>query len=302
MCSSDLAPPNPTNQTYQFTVRLPGRLSAPQQFEDLVLKVGRNGELVRFKDVGRVELGSENYNLDVRTDQHPAAGLLVYQLPGSNALAVATAVRERMAALEPSFPPGFKAEIVFDTTEFVRVSLQEVLFTLGQAIALVLLILFVFLQDGRATLIPAIAIPVSLIGSLGFLLAFGFSINTLTLFGLILATGLVVDDAIIIVEAVATKITQGMRPRLAALDAMAELSGAIVSTSLVLMAVFIPVAFFPGTTGKIYQQFALTIAFTVLISTVNALSFSPAMAALLLRSPTQTPGLGLPAKIGRAHV
>ncbi len=284
------APPNQANQAYQLTVRLPGRLTEVEEFENIILKVASNGELVRFKDVGRVELGSENYSLDVRTDQHPAAGLLVYQLPGSNALDVATAIRERMVALQPAFPPGFKAEIVFDTTEFVRVSLQEVLATLAQAIALVLLILFVFLQDWRATLIPAIAIPVSLIGTLGFLLAFGFSINSLTLFGFILATGLVVDDAIIIVEAIAAKIAQGMRPRLAALDAMAELSGAVISTSLVLMAVFIPVAFFPGTTGKIYQQFALTIAFTVLVSTVNALSFSPAMAALLLRSGDRVPG------------
>lgn len=286
------APPSQANQSYQLTVRLPNRLSAPQQFEEVVLKVAANGQLVRFKDVGRVELGSENYSLDVKTDQHPAAGLLVYQLPGSNALQVATAIRNRMAALQPDFPPGFRAEIVFDTTEFVRVSLQELLVTLALAIALVLLMLFIFLQDWHATLIPAIAIPVSLIGSLGFLLAFGFSINTLTLFGLILATGLVVDDAIIVVEAIASKITQGMRPRLAALDAMAELSGAVLSTSLVLMAVFIPVAFFPGTSGQIYQQFALTIVFTVLISTVNALSFSPAMAALLLRpvALTSAPG------------
>lgn len=189
-----------------------------------------------------------------------------------------------MAELELNFPPGLRADIVFDTTEFVQVSLREVLVTLMQAIALVLLILFVFLQSWRATLIPAIAIPVSLVGAMGFLLLFGFSINSLTLFGCILATGLVVDDAIVIVEAISAKIDQGMRPRLAALDAMGELSGAVISTSLVLMAVFIPVAFFPGTTGKIYQQFALTIAFTVLVSTLNALSFSPAMAALLLRS------------------
>ncbi len=278
------APPTPSDQSYQFTVRLPGRLSEAREFENLILKVGAGGNLVRLRDVGRAELGSENYGFDVKADDHLAAGLLVYQLPGSNALDVANAIRERMAELEINFPPGLRADIVFDTTEFVQVSLREVLVTLMQAIALVLLILFVFLQSWRATVIPAIAIPVSLVGAMGFLLLFGFSINSLTLFGCILATGLVVDDAIVIVEAISAKIDQGMRPRLAALDAMGELSGAVISTSLVLMAVFIPVAFFPGTTGKIYQQFALTIAFTVLVSTLNALSFSPAMAALLLRS------------------
>lgn len=285
-------PPIGEDQSYQYTVRLPGRLENATEFEDMVLKVGDDNTLVRLGDVGRAELGSENYSFDVKTEDKLAAGLLVYQLPGSNALDVATAVRERMAELESSFPPGFKADIVFDTTDFVKVSLREVLITLFQAIALVLLILFIFLQDWRSTVIPAVAIPVALLGSMAFLLAFGFSINTLTLFGCILASGLVVDDAIVIVEAISAKIDQGMRPRLAALDAMQELSGAVVSTSLVLMAVFIPVAFFPGTTGKIYQQFALTIAFTVLISTFNALSFSPAMSAILLRPRAQSSNPG----------
>jgi HAE1 family hydrophobic/amphiphilic exporter-1 len=286
------APPFSGEQSYQYTVRLPGRLQDASEFENLVIKVGDNGSLVRLKDVGRAELGSETYSFDVKTQENLAAGLLVYQLPGSNALDVATAVRERMAELESSFPPGYQADIVFDTTEFVTVSLREVFITLIQAVLLVLLILFVFLQDWRATVIPAVAIPVALIGAMAFLLAFGFSINTLTLFGCILASGLVVDDAIVIVEAISAKIDQGMRPRLAAIDAMQELSGAVVSTSLVLMAVFIPVAFFPGTTGKIYQQFALTIAFTVAVSTFNALSFSPSMSALLLRPRGQSSGDG----------
>jgi HAE1 family hydrophobic/amphiphilic exporter-1 len=286
------APPFSGEQSYQYTVRLPGRLQDASEFENLVIKVGDNGSLVRLKDVGRAELGSETYSFDVKTQENLAAGLLVYQLPGSNALDVATAVRERMAELESSFPPGYQADIVFDTTEFVTVSLREVFITLIQAVLLVLLILFVFLQDWRATVIPAVAIPVALIGAMAFLLAFGFSINTLTLFGCILASGLVVDDAIVIVEAISAKIDQGMRPRLAAIDAMQELSGAVVSTSLVLMAVFIPVAFFPGTTGKIYQQFALTIAFTVAVSTFNALSFSPSMSALLLRPREQSSGDG----------
>jgi HAE1 family hydrophobic/amphiphilic exporter-1 len=287
------APPTDGNQSFQFTVRLPGRLQDAAEFENLVVRVGDNGNLVRLKDVGRAELGSEDYSFDVRTQDKLAAGLLVYQLPGSNALDVATAVRQRIAELERSFPPGLKADLVFDTTDFVQVSLREVLITLIQAILLVLLILFVFLQDWRATLVPAVAIPAALIGAMAFLLAFGFSINTLTLFGCILASGVVVDDAIVIVEAISAKIDQGMRPRLAALDAMQELSGAVVATSLVLMAVFIPVAFFPGSTGKIYQQFALTIAFAILISTLNALSFSPSMSALLLR-PRPPGGYGGP--------
>ncbi|PSR17898.1 hydrophobe/amphiphile efflux-1 family RND transporter [filamentous cyanobacterium CCP3] len=282
------APPVDSNQAYQYTVRLPGRLQEVEEFENLVVKVGANGNLVRLQDVGRAELGAQDYSFDAKTEGKLAAGLLVYQLPGSNALEVARSVRSRMAELEANFPPGYRAELVFDTTDFVRVSLKEVLITLITAIALVLLILFVFLQDWRSTIVPAIAIPVSLIGTMAFLLVFGFSINTLTLFGCILASGVVVDDAIVIVEAIAAKIDQGMRPRLAALDAMQELSGAVVATSLVLMAVFIPVAFFPGSTGKIYQQFALTIAFAIVVSTFNALSFSPAMSALLLR-PT-TPG------------
>ncbi|WP_035986093.1 efflux RND transporter permease subunit [Leptolyngbya sp. KIOST-1] len=277
------APPVSSNQAFQYTVRLPGRLQEVEEFENLVVKVGQNGDLVRLREIGRAELGAQDYSFDARTGGRLAAGLLVYQLPGSNALEVAQAVRDRMAELQGSFPPGYRAELVFDTTDFVRVSLREVLTTLAMAIVLVLLILFLFLQDWRSTVVPAIAIPVALIGAMAFLLAFGFSINTLTLFGCILASGLVVDDAIVIVEAIAAKIDQGMRPRLAALDAMQELSGAVVSTSLVLMAVFIPVAFFPGSTGRIYQQFALTIAFTVLVSTFNALSFSPAMSALLLR-------------------
>ena len=284
-------PPSAENQPYQFTVRLPGRLEEADEFENLVIQVGDNGDLVRLKDVGRAELGSESYNFEAETNGKPAAGMLVYQLPGSNALDVATAVRERMGELQSQFPPGFRADIVFDTTDFVKVSLREVFKTLIQAISLVLVILFVFLQDWRSTLIPAVAIPVSLIGAMGFLLISGFSINTLTLFGCILASGLVVDDAIVIVEAISAKIDQGMRPRVAALDAMQELAGAVISTSLVLMAVFIPVAFFPGSTGKIYQQFALTIAFTVTVSTFNALTFSPAMSALLLRTYSPAPGL-----------
>ncbi|MBP0005774.1 MAG: efflux RND transporter permease subunit [Cyanobacteria bacterium SBC] len=282
--------PAPDDQAYELTVRVPGRLKNTEEFENLILKVNDNGTLVRLRDVGYAELGQETYAASVTTFGKAGVGIGVYQLPGSNAMDVATAIKERMAELEKNFPPGLKTALIFDTTDFVKASLKEVLITLVQAISLVIAILFVFLQDWRTTIIPAVAIPVALIGAMAFLLAFGFSINTLTLFGCILASGLVVDDAIVIVEAVSAKIDEGMRPKEAAIACMQELSGAVVSTSLVLMAVFIPVAFFPGTTGKIYQQFALTIAFTVLCSTFNALSFSPSMSALLLRPRQPTRG------------
>ena len=276
--------PAPPDQTYELTVRVDGgRFKDAAEFEETVLEVGEEGTLVKIKDIGRAELGAENYSQAVQTNSKPGVGIGVYLLPGSNALDVAERIKELMAELEQNFPPNFKTSMVFDTTDFVKVSLSEVFITLLQAICLVVLILFIFLQDWRATIIPAIAIPISLIGAMALLLVAGFSINTLTLFGCILASGLVVDDAIVVVEAIATKINSGMRPRLAAIDAMNELSGAVVSTSLVLFAVFIPVAFFPGTTGKIYQQFTLTIAFTVLFSTFNALTFSPSMAGILLR-------------------
>jgi HAE1 family hydrophobic/amphiphilic exporter-1 len=195
-----------------------------------------------------------------------------------------------MNELMKDFPPGLKAEIVYDTVGFVQASLEEVVITLVEAIALVVLVIFLFLQNWRATIIPLVAIPVSLVGALAFAYVFGFSLNNLTLFGLILATGLVVDDAIIVVEAIASKIEQGVRPFQASVEAMDELTGAVVSTSLVLMAVFIPVAFFPGSTGKMYQQFALIIAFSIAISTFNALSFSPSISAILLRPPRPARG------------
>jgi len=282
--------PAQSDQAYEFTVRVQGRLQNETEFENLVLKVAEDGTLIKLKDVGRAELGSESYALKVRTFGGDGVGIGINQLPGSNALDVASAVREKMAELERDFPPGFKATVIFDTTDFVKASLREVVITLTQAIVLVVLIIFVFLQDWRTTIIPAIAIPVALVGAMAFLLMFGFSINTLTLFGCILATGLVVDDGIVVVEAISTKIDQGIPPRQAALDAMNELTGAVISTSLVLMAVFIPVAFFPGSTGKIYQQFALTIAFAVALSTFNALSFSPSLSGILLRPQGQKSG------------
>lgn len=283
--------PAPSDQEVQMSLRVEGRLKSVQEFEDLIIKSNADGSLVKLKDVGRAELGAESYDSGVRIRGNPGIGVGIYQLPGSNALAVARNVKAKIAELENDFPPGLQEIVAFDTTEFVETSLSEVLITLVQAIALVILIIFVFLQDWRTTIIPAIAIPVSLIGALVFIKLFGFEMNTLTLFGMVLATGVVVDDAIVVVEAIATKIEQGLKPRQAAIEAMNELTGAVIATSIVLMAVFIPVAFFPGTTGKIYQQFALTIAFAILISTFNALTFSPSMSALLLRTKKERRGL-----------
>ncbi|MGF2035104.1 MAG: efflux RND transporter permease subunit [Nostoc sp. CmiVER01] len=298
--------PAPDNQSFEFALRATSRFKDAAEFEDMVLKVTQGGTnsttttnsttnstLIKVRDVGRVELGAESYLADAKftipgNAPKPAVGLGIYQLPGSNALDVAHAVEEQIVRLEKSFPPGLKAQLAFDTTPFVEISLEEVLHTLVEAIILVVLVIFVFLQDWRTTIIPTVAIPVSLIGTCAALLVLGFQINTLTLFGFVLAIGIVVDDAIIVVEAVAVKLEQGMRPFEAAVEAMKELTGAIIATSLVLMAVFIPVAFIPGTTGIVYKQFALTVACSIGISTFNALTFSPSMAAILMR-PAQTP-------------
>ncbi|BAY44485.1 transporter [Scytonema sp. HK-05] len=277
--------PVPPGQSYEIPLRVNGQFKNASEFENLVIKVGSNGDLIKLKDVGRAELGSETYASNARNNGKPAIGIAIYQLPGSNALDVARNVQAQMNDLMKEFPPGLKAQIVYDTVGFVQASLEEVVKTLVEAIALVVLVIYLFLQDWRATIIPVVAIPVSLIGALAFAYVFGFSLNNLTLFGLILATGLVVDDAIIVVEAIAGKIEQGVRPYQASVEAMEELTGAVVSTSLVLMAVFIPVAFFPGSTGRMYQQFALVIAFSIAISTFNALSFSPSISAILLRPP-----------------
>lgn len=296
--------PAPDNQSFEFALRATSRFKDAAEFEDMVLKVSPAGTnsttnsptssiLVKVRDVGRVELGAENYLADAKftipgNAPKAAVGLGIYQLPGSNALKVAHAVEEQIKILEKNFPPGLKAQLAFDTTPFVEISLEEVLHTLVEAIVLVVLVIFVFLQDWRTTIIPTVAIPVSLIGTCAALLVLGFQINTLTLFGFVLAIGIVVDDAIIVVEAVAVKLEEGMRPFEAAVEAMKELTGAIIATSLVLMAVFIPVAFIPGTTGIVYKQFALTVACSIGISTFNALTFSPSMAAILMR-PAQTP-------------
>ncbi|MBD1888770.1 efflux RND transporter permease subunit [Coleofasciculus sp. FACHB-SPT9] len=282
--------PAPEGQMYQIDLRAVSRLTEASEFEEIVLKTDTDGTLVKLKDVGRAELGAENYSSFLRFRGNDAVGLGIFQLPGSNALDVARAVKAEMAKLATRFPPGLQYRVAFDTTLYVEQSLKEVVKTLFEAIVLVVLVIFVFLQDWRTTLIPAVTIPISLIGTFAFIKVFGFSINSLSLFGITLATGLVVDDAIVVVEDIDRLIQQkGMTPRAAASEAMRELFSALIATSLVLMAVFVPVAFFPGTTGALYKQFALTIAFSVAISTFIAITLTPSLSALLLRQG-QKPG------------
>ncbi|MBW4539767.1 MAG: efflux RND transporter permease subunit [Myxacorys chilensis ATA2-1-KO14] len=283
--------PAPDDQAYTFTLRVDSRLKDVTEFENLVLKSQSDGALVKLKDIGRAELGARDYTTSALIRGKPGVALLLYQLPGSNALEVAKALEEAMAGLEKNFPPGLKYVINYDTTPYIEVSIEDVFNTLIIAIVLVILVIFVFLQNWRTTIVPVIAIPVSLIGALAFALAFKFSLNNLTMFGLVLATGLVVDDAIIVVENITAKMEQGLNARQASVEAMQELSGAVVATSLVLMAVFIPVSFLPGSTGIMYRQFALIIAFAIAISTFNALTFTPSISAILLRQ-TDSEGRG----------
>ncbi|MBG1240157.1 efflux RND transporter permease subunit [Nostoc sp. NZL] len=282
--------PAPEGQRYQLDVRADSRLEEPSEFEEIVLKTEDDGTLVKLKDVGKAELGAENYNTFLRFRGNDAVGLGIYQVPGSNALDVAKGVKAEMERLAPSFPPGMKYQVAFDTTSFVEESMAEVIKTLIEAVVLVVIVIFVFLQDWRTTLIPALTIPLALIGTFAFIKIFNFSINSLTLFGLTLASGMVVDDAIVVVEQISRFIQdKGINPRRAASESMAELFGAVIATSLVLMAVFVPVAFFPGTTGALYRQFALTIAFSIAISTFLALTLTPSLCGVLLRQEQRPP-------------
>src|SRR6185312_5918182 len=278
-------PPAPSGQTFQISVTVAGRLTEPREFEQLVLKRTPDGGLVLLRDVGRAELGAEDYSLNLRFDGRAAVGIGVFQLPGANALQLEAGVRETLARVAQRFPPSLRYEVAFDPTIAVRESISDVLKTLLEAILLVIAVIFLFLQDWRATVIPAITIPVSLVGTFIFIKAFGFSINTLTLFGIVLATGLVVDDAIVVVENISRNLSETDRNDAhgAARRAMSEVAGAVIATSLVLIAVFVPVAFLSGTTGRLYRQFSLTIAFSVAISAFNALTLSPALSALLMR-------------------
>jgi HAE1 family hydrophobic/amphiphilic exporter-1 len=276
-------PPSPAGQSFQFSVRAVGRLSDAKEFGNIVLKSGADGTLVRLQDVGRAELGAENYGTLLRFNGHDAVGLAITQLPGANALDVDKAAKAELERLSKTFPPGLKAAVAFDTTTVIGESIRDVLITLVEAIVLVIVVIYLFLQEWRSTFIPAITIPVALIGTFVFVKLLGFSINTLTLFGITLATGLVVDDAIVVIENVERHIVEGItEPHNAASVAMKEVAGAVIATSLVLVAVFVPVALFPGTTGILFRQFALTIAFSVSISAFNALTLTPALSAIFL--------------------
>ncbi len=284
------AEPAIEGQEFQIDLRAISQLTQPEEFENLILKTDQTGGVIRFKDVGRVELGSQDYESFVRFRGVEAVGIGIYQLPGSNALQVGSKVKAEMLKLATEFPKGIQAKLAFDTTNFIQESLKEVAITLLISVGLVILIILAFLQDWRTTLIPALTIPLSLIGTFAFVKVFGFSINTLTLFGLTLATGMVVDDAIVVVEQIHRYIEdKNMESHEAASESMKQLFGAVIATSLVLMAVFVPVAFFPGTTGALYRQFALTIAFSILISTFLALTLTPSLCGLLLKKGQHPP-------------
>ena len=282
--------PAADDQMFQLSVRAAGRLSEPSEFENVIVEAG-DGALVRVADVGRVELGAESYSSTLRFGGRQAAGIGIQLLPAANAIEVFDAVEAELQRLSQDFPPGLQAVIAFDNVSVVRESITEVLWTLAEAIGLVVLVMFLFLQNWRSTIIPAITIPVSLIGTFAFVKLFDFSINTLTLFGIVLSTGIVVDDAIVVIENVERHMRDYGKPaRQAALDAMREVFSAVVVIGLVLVAVFVPVAFFPGTAGRMYQQFSLTIAFAVVLSVFNAISFTPALSALLLDKESHTHG------------
>ncbi|OKH37368.1 RND transporter [[Phormidium ambiguum] IAM M-71] len=285
-------PPAPDGQLYQIDLQTKGRLKEAKEFENLILKANTDGTIVKLKDVGKAELGAESYSSFASYKGHVAVGYQILQIPGSNALNIAKAVKAEMKKLAQKFPPGLTYDIPYDSSLFVEASFREVVITLFQSVGLVVLVIFIFLQDWRATIVPAIAIPVSLIGTFAFVKIFNFSLNSLTLFGLTLATGMVVDDAIVVAEDVTRLIQEkGLSPIRATSEAMRELFGSVIATALVLMAVFIPVGFFPGTTGQLYKQFALTITFSIAISTFNALTLTPALSALLLRRQSKPRGL-----------
>jgi hydrophobic/amphiphilic exporter-1 (mainly G- bacteria), HAE1 family len=275
--------PVPPGQTFTYNVRAPGRLTTPEEFGQIIVRATPDGGVLRLKDVARIELGAQTYNLEGRFNGKPAALLGIYLTPGANALQTADEVRKFMEEAKGRFPQDLTYSVPLDTTLAITAGIHEIKKTLIEALALVILVVFVFLQGWRATLIPLLAVPVSLVGAFIVFPILGFSINTLSLFGLVLAIGLVVDDAIVVVEAVEHHIEQGMTPHDAAQKAMEEVAGPVVAIALILAAVFIPTAFVPGITGQLYQQFAVTIAVSVLFSAFNALSLSPALSAMLLR-------------------
>jgi HAE1 family hydrophobic/amphiphilic exporter-1 len=294
-------PPAPPGTAFQFTINALGRLDTVEQFEDIIIRTGDEGRIVRVKDVvvdpqiidGQlrkgVEIGAKDYTLSSSFNGKPCATVAVYQLPDANALSVATQVRERLEELSGrgNWPAGLEYEIPFDTTRFVEASIQEVYTTIFVAITLVVLVIFIFLQDWRATIVPVVAIPVSLVGTFAIMAMLGFSLNMLSLFGIVLAIGIVVDDAIVVVESTSRYISEGLGSKDAAIKAMSEITGPVIATTLVLLAVFVPTAFMSGITGQLFKQFALTISAAVLISTVNALTLSPALCGIVLRAPKE---------------
>lgn len=282
--------PVPQGQVFTFTVTTTGRLTTAEEFENIVVRANPDGSIVRIKDVARVELGGQVYNIRGRFQGQNAAIVAVYQLPGSNAVDTMKQIRAFFEKQSKEFPSGLQYAVALDTTLAITDGIQEIVKTLFEAMALVILVVFIFLQGWRATLIPLIAVPVSLIGTFALFPMLGFSINTLSLFGMVLAIGLVVDDAIVVVEAIESHIEEGMSPRDAAFKAMSQVSGPVIAIALILAAVFIPTVFIPGITGAMYQQFAVTMAVSVLISAFNALSLSPALGALLLRPRKETRG------------
>ncbi len=286
--------PAPPGVEYTYAVRAQGRLESSEEFEQIVIRANPDGSMVRLRDVARIELGSQSYGITGRMNGKPTAALALYQLPGSNAIAAADGVLKLMEELKDHFPPDLEYTIALDTTQSVREGIKEILSTLLIALVLVIIVVFIFLQGWRATLIPALAVPVSLIGTFAFFPLLGFSLNTIALMGLVLAIGLVVDDAIVVVEAVEQNIEKGLSPKDATIKAMDEVSGPVVAIALVLSAVFLPSAFIPGITGQLYSQFAVTIAISVLISAFTALTLSPALCSLILKPRKESRGpLGL---------
>jgi len=282
--------PVPDGQEFTYTVRAQGRLQSEEEFGNIVLRANPDGSLVRVKDVARIELGAQNYKMEGRLNGKPCALVALYQMPGTNALESANGAKKLMTELSKSFPPDLEYTVALDTTLAVTEGINEIKHTFFEALVLVILVVFIFLQGWRATLIPLLAVPVSLVGTFALFPLLGFSINTLSLFGMVLAIGLVVDDAIVVVEAVEHHIEHGMSPKDATFRAMEEVSGPVVAIAIILTAVFVPTAFIPGITGQLYQQFAVTIAVSVIISAFNALTLSPALCALLLKPKVKGTG------------
>src|SRR5215468_1426920 len=283
--------PSPKDQEFTYTVSAPGRLITEDEFANIIIRESETGAQIRIKDVGRVELGSQDYNSFGRLDGKPAGAMAVYLLPGANQLHASEGIYETMRQAKQFFPSDMDYRIVYDTTPAVEASIESIVHTFLEAVVLVTLVVFIFLQNLRATIIPLLTVPVSLVGTFIFFPTLGFSVNTLSMFGLVLAIGIVVDDAIVVVEAVMHHIEHGLSPKEATHQAMKEVSAPVIGIALILSAVFVPVAFVGGLTGRMYQQFALTIAISVLLSAFNALSLSPALSAMLLK-PSHGPGRG----------